>query len=268
MIEAHLDHIAQQSPFGHVHPGTKILLAGGALILCLLSPSFFVPLISGIVLSMVLLICSDVDPVLYGKMLLAPALFSIISVIVIILMLGGGEVLVRIPVLWMSFTVTTHSLAEGIQILCRVFGCTVSLFFIVLTTPLSDLLSSMKRVGVPIELVDLMMIIYRYIFIVYDMAVEIIQAQKMRLGYSRPREAINTFAMLCGMLFISSWNAGEDLIRAMDARCYNGEFPVLDQPEPVRMGSLLPVVIYLSGLSAVLILTMNTSTMDLVSLFL
>ena len=268
MIETHFDQIAQQSPFGCIHPGTKLLLAGGALILCLLSPSFFVPLASGIILSLVLLIFGDVDPALYGKMLLGPAFFSIVSVIVIILMLGGGEVLMHIPVLWIHLTVTTHSLAEGIQILCRVFGCTVSLFFIVLTTPLSDLLSSMKRVGVPIELVDLMMIIYRYIFIVYDMAVEIIQAQKMRLGYSRPRESVNTFAMLCGTLFISSWNAGEGLVHAMDARCYNGEFPVLDQPEPVSMRSLLPVVIYLSGLSVMLILTMNTSTMDLVLWFL
>jgi len=268
MIDAHFDHIAQQSSFGHIHPGTKLLLAGGALILCLLSPSFFVPLISGIILSLVLLICNDIDPVIYGKMLLAPALFSIVSVIIILFMLGGGEVLVHIPMLWMSLTVTTHSLAEGIQILCRVFGCTVSLFFIVLTTPLSDLLSSMKRVGAPIELVDLMMIIYRYIFIIYDMAVEIIQAQKMRLGYSKPCEAINSFAMLCGMLFISSWNAGEGLVRAMDARCYNGEFPVLDQPEPVSLQSLLPVLVYLSGLSAVLILTMNISTLDLVLWFL
>jgi len=268
MIDAHFDHIAQQSPHAHIHPGTKLLLAGGALVLCLLSPSFFVPLISGIILSLVLLIYSNVDPILYGKMLLAPAIFSIVSVIIIIFMLGGGEVLVHIPLLWIHLTVTTHSLAEGLQILCRVFGCTVSLFFIVLTTPLSDLLSSMKRVGVPIELVDLMMIIYRYIFIVYDMAVEIIQAQKMRFGYSKPREAMNSFAMLCGMLFISSWNAGEGLVCAMDARCYSGEFPVLDQPGPVSLRSLLPVIVYLSGLSVVLILTMNTSTMDLISWFL
>lgn len=264
MIEAHLDQIAQESPLSRIHPGTKLLLAGGALILCLLSPSFFVPLISGIALSLTLLIYGKIHPTFYGKMLLAPAVFSIMSVIVIFFMLGGGEVLLHVPFLWMDLTITTHSLAEGFQILCRVFGCTVSLYFIVLTTPLSDLLSSMKRLGVPVELVDLMMIIYRYIFIVYDMAVEIIQAQKMRLGYSRPIEAIQSFAMLSGMLFISTWSAGEGLIQAMDARCYQGEFPALEKPEPVCIASLLPVILYLAGLCATLVLTHDKTAIQLV----
>jgi len=111
----------------------------------------------------------------------------------------------------------------------------------------------MKRIGVPIELIDLMMIIYRYIFIMYAQAFEIWQAQVMRLGYRRPMEAIRSFSMLCGMLFISSWNAGEALVRAMDCRCYDGVFPSLDIPEPVQMRSLIPVLLYLAGLSGILL---------------
>jgi cobalt/nickel transport system permease protein len=255
MIDAHFDNIAQQSPLGHIHPGTKILLAVGALILCILSPSPFVPIISGIVLSLTLLIFGKVSSRLYGKMLLGPAVFTVVSVIVIIFMLGGGDVLWNAPFLWFSLTITTYSLGEGIQILCRVFGSSVSLFFIILTTPLSDILSSMRRLGFPAELVDLMMIIYRYIFIVYDQAVEIIQAQIMRLGYSRPRQAFHDCAMLFGMLFISSWNAGESLITAMDARCYNGIFPALEQPESIQMQTLLPVLLYLGFLTVVLVLS-------------
>ncbi|MDR2855007.1 MAG: cobalt ECF transporter T component CbiQ [Methanomicrobiales archaeon] len=263
MIETHLDQIAQESPFSHIHPGTKLLLAGGSLIFSLISPSFLVPLISGLCLSLTLLIYGKIHPVFYGKMLLLPAVFSIMSVLIIIFMRGGGEALASIPFLWMELTITTHSLAEGFQILCRVFGCTVSLYFIVLTTPLSDLLSSAKRLGVPVELTDLMMIIYRYIFIVYDMAVEIAQAQKMRLGYRRPIEAIQSFAMLSGVLFISSWNAGEGLIQAMDARCYQGEFPALEQPEPVCIASFLPVILYLIGLCTILVLTLDRSALHL-----
>ena len=268
MIDAHLDHIAQQSPFGHIHPGTKALLAVGTLILCILSPSPFVPIISGIVLSLVLLLFGKVDPRLYGKILLGPAVFTVVSVIVIIFMLGGDDVLWSTPFLWFSPTITTYSLGEGMQILCRVFGSSVSLFFIVLTTPLSDILSSMRRMGFPAELVDLMMIIYRYIFIVYDQAVEIIQAQIMRLGYSRPREAIHNCAMLFGMLFISSWNAGESLMVAMDARCYNGIFPALEQPESIQIRSLFPVLLYLFFLAVVLVLSAPFTFYDLLCAYL
>ena len=254
MIETNLDSVAQLSAFRHIHPGTKLLLALGSLILCLISPSPVVPLISGIVISLVLLIPGRTSPRLYAGVLLGPAVFTLVSVIVLLFLLGGGDVIWRFdPLPWIDLAITTGSLSQSVLVLCRVFGCSISMFFIVLTTPMTDLFNGMKRIGIPVELIDLMMIIYRYIFIVYAQAVEIWQAQVMRLGYSRPREAIRSFSMLCGMLFITSWNAGEDLIRAMDCRCYDGIFPSLDSAEPVQMRSLVPVLLYLAGLSGILL---------------
>jgi cobalt/nickel transport system permease protein len=238
MIETNLDSIAQQSAYRHVNTGTKLLLALGSLVLCLLSPSPVVPLLAGILLTLVLIIPGRTSPVLYGELLLGPAIFAIMSVVVLLFML----------------TITTGSLRESTLVLSRVFGSSVALFFIALTTPMTDLFNGMKRIGIPLELIDLMMIIYRYIFIVSAQAKEIWQAQVMRLGYSRPMEAIRSFAMLSGMLFISSWNSGEDLIHAMDCRCYNGIFPSLDIAEPVKMRSLVPVLLYLGGLTGVLLL--------------
>jgi len=254
MFEELLDGIAQNSSFRHIHPGTKILLGLGSLLICLVSPTPVVPVLSGVVLSLVLLIPARVSPVVYGELLVAPAIFAVMSVVVLLFLLGGGEVIWQFnPVPWINLTITTGSLGQSILVLFRVFGCSVSMFFIVLTTPLTDLFNGMKRIGVPIELIDLMMIIYRYIFIMYAQAFEIWQAQVMRLGYRRPMEAIRSFSMLCGMLFISSWNAGEALVRAMDCRCYDGVFPSLDIPEPVQMRSLIPVLLYLAGLSGILL---------------
>jgi cobalt/nickel transport system permease protein len=254
MFEELLDDVAQKSTFRHIHPGTKALLGLGSLIICLVSPTPVVPLVSGIILSLVLLIPARISPLVYGEILLAPAIFTVMSVVVLLFLLGGGDVIWRFnPVLWINLTITTGSLSQSTLVFFRVFGCSISMFFIVLTTPMTDLFNGMKRIGIPIELIDLMMIIYRFIFITYDQAVEIWQAQVMRLGYGRPWESIRSFSMLCGMLFISSWNAGEDLIRAMDCRCYDGIFPSLDLAEPVQMQSLIPVLLYLAGLGGILL---------------
>lgn len=256
MLENLLDSVAQQNAFRHIHPATKLILCLGSLLICLVSPSPVVPLISGIVLTFVLIVPAKVSPVLYGELLLAPAIFTVISVVVLLFLVGGGDVIWRFnPVPWINLTITEGAVREGTLVLCRVFGCSVSLFFVALTTPMTDLFNGMKRARIPLELIDLMMIIYRYIFIVYAQAVEIWQAQVMRLGYRRPLEAIRSFSTLCGMLFISSWNAGEDLVHAMDCRCYNGIFPSLDPAEPMRIHSLLPVMIYLAILSGVLFMT-------------
>ena len=253
MIETTLDSIAQQNPFRCINPGTKLFLALGSLVLCLISPSPVVPVISGVALSLILIFPGKISPLLYGKILLGPVTFIIMSVVVLLFMLGGGDVLWRWnPVSWINLSITTEAIRESTLVLCRVIGCSISLFFITLTTPMTDLFRGMKRVGIPIELIDMMMIAYRYIFIFYNQAAEIWQAQIMRLGYHRPREAVHSFSMLCGMLFISSWIAGEDLINAMDCRCYNGIIPTLELTEPIRIRSLIPVIIYLAGLSAIL----------------
>jgi cobalt/nickel transport system permease protein len=255
MFETLLDDVAQNSTFRHIHPGTKILLGLGSLLICLVSPSPVVPLISGIILSLVILIPARISPLMYGELLLAPAIFTAFSIIVLLFMLGGGEVIWRFsPVSWINFTITEGAVRQSVLILFRVFGCTISLFFIALTTPVTDLFNIMKRCRIPLELIDLMMIMYRYIFITYEQAREIWQAQIMRLGYSRVKESIRSFSMLCGMLFISSWIAGEGLIHAMDCRCYNGIMPSLDPAGPVQMPSLILVLLYLAGLIGILLM--------------
>ncbi|MEN6343193.1 MAG: cobalt ECF transporter T component CbiQ [Methanospirillum sp.] len=253
MFDNLFDSVAQQSAFRQIHPGTKLLLCLGSLLICLASPSPLVPLVSGIVLSLVLVGPGRVPPSLYGRILLGPVMFTLVSVVVLLFLVGGGDIVWQWnPVSWLNLTITDGALKQGTLVLCRVFGCSVSLFFIALSTPMTDLLNGMKRVGLPAGLVDLMMIIYRYIFIVLDTGVEIRRAQVMRLGYRRPLESVRSFSTLCGMLFITSWSAGEDLVRAMDCRCYDGVFPSLGQAEPVRARSLLPVALYLVLLGGLL----------------
>jgi hypothetical protein len=90
-----------------------------------------------------------------GNSWLGPVVFTIMSIVLLLFMLGGGEVIFRFnPVPWINLTITTGAVSQSLLVLCRVFGCSVSLFFIVLTTPMTDLFNGMKRIGIPIELID------------------------------------------------------------------------------------------------------------------
>jgi cobalt/nickel transport system permease protein len=77
----------------------------------------------------------------------------------------------------------------------------------------------------------------------------------MRLGYSTWRESLHSFASLCGAAFIASWDSGEDLIRAMDARCYEGKFAIMGENRPVERLPLLALVVFLSLITVVVILS-------------
>ena len=124
MFETLLDDVAQNSTFRHIHPGTKILLGLGSLIICLVSPTPVVPLISGISLSLVLLIPARISPLVYGELLLAPAIFTACSIIVLLFMLGGGEVIWRFSLFsWINLTITQNAVQQSVLIFFRVFGC-------------------------------------------------------------------------------------------------------------------------------------------------
>ena len=180
------------------------------------------------------------------------------SVLVIILLSGGSEVYWSWnPFSWLSLSISSESLNEGIFVFCRVIGGMSALIFIALTTPMTDLFIVMRRCRIPEAVLDLTMMIYRTIFIIMHLLVQTYQAQVMRLGYSSFRESIVSFSTLCGSVFIASWDAGEDLVRAMDARCYAGKFALFGETGPVNCYSLAAVGLFLLVSSVIVVITRN-----------
>ena len=258
MYEELLEDIAQTNGLREVNTYVKLMAGLGAILLCLLSTSFIAPLFIAILLSCAIIILARVDIKTYSELFIVPFWFAVMSVLVIILLSGGKEIYWSWdPLPWLSLSVTRESLNEGIFVFCRVIGGMSALIFIALTTPMTDLFIVMRRCRIPEAVVDLAMMIYRTIFMIMHLLVQTYQAQVMRLGYSSFRESIESFATLCGSVFIASWDAGEDLVRAMDARCYEGKFAVLGETGPVNVNSLAAAGLFLLVSSVIVVITNN-----------
>ena len=258
MYEELLEDIAQANGLREVNTYVKLVAGLGAIILCLLSGSFIAPLFIAILLSGAIIFLARVDVRTYGKLFIVPFWFAAMSVSVIILLSGGDQVYWSWdPFSWLSLSISRESLNEGIFVFCRVIGGMSAMIFIALTTPMTDLFIVMRRCRVPEAVLDLAMIIYRTIFMILHLLVQTYQAQVMRLGYSSFRESVESFATLCGSVFIASWDAGEDLVRAMDARCYEGKFAVLGETGPVTLYSLVSVGLFLMVSSVIVVITKN-----------
>ena len=258
MYEELLEDIAQTNGLREVNTYVKIIAGLGALLLCLLSTNYIAPLFIAIVLSCAILFLAKIDARTYGELFIVPFSFAVMSVAVIILLSGGNEVYWSWnPVSWLSLSITRESLNEGIFVFCRVIGGMSALIFIALTTPMTDLFVVMRQCRVPEVVLDLAMIIYRSIFMIMDQLVQTYQAQVMRLGYGTFRESIQSFATMCGSVFIASWDAGEDLIRAMDARCYSGKFAMQGETRPAEMLPVLAVTGFLLLSSLVVLISQD-----------
>lgn len=254
MYEELLEDVAQKNGLREVNTYLKITAGLGAIVLCLLSAGFIPPLFIAIIITCAVLKLARVDAGIYAELFAGPLLFALLSVTGIILVYGGQGIFWQWDVTpWLSVSVTRESVNQGIFVFCRIIGGMSALIFIAVTTPVSDIFALLGRCRVPDVVIDLMMIIYRTIFILMDQVIQIYHAQLMRLGYSGYRESIRSFATLCGASFIASWNAGDDLIRAMDARCYDGKFALLGENRPAEAVPCIAVASFLVLSAAVVI---------------
>jgi cobalt/nickel transport system permease protein len=130
-----------------------------------------------------------------------------------------------------------------------------ALFFIALTTPMIEVFSVLKSIGLPEFLIELSMLIYRYIFVLLDQATMIHSAQIMRLGGAGFKSSLNSFAMLSSVLFVRAWDQGERLIVAMDSRCYDGKLNLREQAEKTEPRAVLAVLMYMATAIAIAVLT-------------
>jgi cobalt/nickel transport system permease protein len=254
MFEELLEDIAQKNGLREINTYLKLVTGLGAIVLCLLSTSYIPPLFIALVLTGAILFLARVDAKTYTELFIVPFWFAVMSVAGIILISGGQDVFWRWDLMpSFSLSITRESINQGMLVFCRVIGGMSAMIFIALTTPMTDIFIVFRQCRVPEVVIDLMMIIYRTIFILMDQVIQIYNAQVMRLGYSTWHESINSFASLCGAAFIASWDAGEDLIRAMDARCYDGKFALLGENRPVERIPGLTVVVFLLLSTAVVI---------------
>jgi len=254
MFEELLEDIAQKNGLREVNTYLKLATGLGAIILCLLSTSYLPPLVIALVLTGSILILARVDAKTYAGLFIVPVWFALFSVAGIILISGGQEVFWRWdPFSWLSLSITRESINFGFLVFCRVMGGMSAMCFIALTTPMTDIFIVLRRCRIPDIMIDVAMIIYRTIFIIMDQVKQIHAAQVMRLGYSTVGESIHSFASMSGAVFIASWDAGDDLIRAMDARCYDGKFALLGETRMVEYMPLVATTVFLALSCAVVI---------------
>jgi cobalt/nickel transport system permease protein len=224
LMENILEDHAHRSALRHLDTRLKLLLGCSAILIGLLSPSPLGPAFIAVTMAAITVFIARTPVGFYAELLTIPLSFAAISAAVILFLSGGGEVLWTAAIGPVNLTATAGSANLAALILARTFSGMCALFFIALTTPMAEIFTVMRSLRLPQEFVDLAMLIYHFIFMLIGEAVATRNAQEMRHGYASFKNAIASFAMLAGMLFVRAWEKGEELIVAMDARCYDGVF--------------------------------------------
>jgi len=239
-----LDDYALSSPLRYQNNWLKLAIVAFGLFAGVSSTSFPPLFFMSFCMAFATVYLGKTPPKLYLKLLLAPLGFAGIGALVLVFFMGSGQELYSFSLLGYPLNIRADGLALALLVLARAVNGMCCLYFLALTTPMIELFAVLKASRLPDSLIELSMLIYRYIFVFLDTALSIKYAQTVRLGYGNFKKSFNSFTMLASTLFIRSWEQGERLFVAMDSRCYYGKMPVFETKRPVKAPEILLTSIY------------------------
>lgn len=122
--------------------------------------------------------------------------------------------------------ISSHGIEQGWRILTRAIASVSCLYFIMLTIPFTDLLQILRKVGLPVLITDLLLLMYRFIFVLLNTASELWIAQQSRSGYRTFSLSITSLSLLIGQLFQRTIEKYRQISLSLESRGFNGEFQV------------------------------------------
>ena len=107
-----------------------------------------------------------------------------------------------------------------------------------LSTPLPELLAVLRQAHAPALLLDLAVLIYRYIFLMLDTAARMRVAAASRLGYEGAGRSLRTTGLVYANLLGRSFARARACQQAMESRGWEGQIRFLTRRHPVRAGHI------------------------------
>lgn len=240
-----IDKICYHSNLRYVNACEKTAFAVFTLLICVISRS---TVIAGIVLAALgfLTVLKGGTPFFrYLKLLTIPLAFLAMSTIAIILNFSSTPLdAFAIPLGTFYITSSYSSLSFGIQLIATALASVSCLYFLALSTPVPDFLMTLRKIHVPELMIELMLLIYRFIFVLMDLSSSINTAQDSRLGNRNFRTSCKSFGALCSVLLVRAFQKSNRLYDAMESRCYDGKIQVLTEECPVKKNEVAWIVVF------------------------
>ncbi|MBE9006135.1 cobalt ECF transporter T component CbiQ [Fortiea sp. LEGE XX443] len=115
---------------------------------------------------------------------------------------------------------------QALGILTRALASVSCLYFLMLTVPFTEILQTLRYLRFPVLLTDLLLLMYRFIFILLNTANELWTAQNSRGGYRTLASGMKSLALLIGQLLQRTLERYSQFSLGLEARGFVGEFRV------------------------------------------
>lgn len=137
-----------------------------------------------------------------------------------------GEALFALEIAGVALHATREGLGAGALAAARVLGATSVLVLLGMVAPAHALFRALLWFRVPRGLVEVGLLMYRFIFVLLDLAADMATAQTLRLGYRGAARSLRSVGTLAGAVLVKSLDQAARTSEAMVLRGYAGAMPV------------------------------------------
>lgn len=224
-----IDKYAYTNKLANTNPTMKLIIVVISLLITTIISNNYINLIIFILMAILTTVAAGIPIDEYLKILSIPIAFLLISIITILFSISEQDIYSwSIRIFSRYIGVTRESIIQSINITTRVFASLSATFFLALTTPLNKLILVFKKMHIAQTIIELVVLIYRSIFIFLEESKEIYMAQDIRFGYSNFKNSFRSTALLIKTLFVRVLLKYEDMVICLECKLYNGEFKTGD----------------------------------------
>lgn len=244
-----LDVYAYGNHWRTQNPLEKGLLTGLALAAALAARSPLSALVVFACMAALTVVGARIPLLAYLRLLCLPAGFLLAGVTSLAVSFSGGDIpLGRLSGLGLPVFLSQEGVEQATLVLARSLGAVAALYFLALTTPMTEIIGLLRRLRVPTLLLELMVLAYRQIFVFLQIAREMRVAQASRLGYATTGNSFRSLAALGANLYLRAHNRSRLLHRALVGRGYEDDLRWLELDYACSVRNLFLVTIVGCGL--------------------
>ena len=231
-----IDVLAQTSHLKHVNSALKFWTTLALMALAVSARSLWVGVYLTLAMSALTVGVGGIRTRDYVRLLSLPVSFLMISGLALLFEITAqrtGIIGIHIFSVWLC--VGAAAQARAALVMARAISAVSCLYFLSLTTPMSDLIGVLRRARCPELLTDLMYLIYRYIFILLSLYHMMRNAAASRLGFASNSAGLRTTGSLFANLLARGYRQANINFDAMESRCYDTGIRFLENRAPISV---------------------------------
>ena len=246
-----IDYYAYISAIRDWNPMFKVFFALTVLILVIALDSLYVSLFVLITMAYLTIVRGRIPLHQYISTLTIPIVFVLVGSLTIALSFARQPLGQYNLHLGFFYIYTNDAdLLRMVNLMAKAMAAVSALFMMTLSTPSGEIISVMRKVHMPKLFVELMNMIYRYIFVIMETNRKMHDSAESRLGYVDYRTSVKSFTGTASNLLVVSLKKANAYYDALVSRGYDGELRFLEKEKKLDKEQAVLGIVYILCIAA------------------